>query len=429
MKRPPPSAGSHGKTRFQELSRSYDFGAGLRSIKNALSRSNNNSRDTLNKANSASISSSSLNGKNHAFGAGGHSLAKIGSHPGLNALERQQLQQQYGASGGLSGSGSGSRFPDIHNMVAQEHSIVWGQYSADDDGGYHDSSATLASNLARKSVSTNSLSGGKYSHHHQQSSAHQPDTPTDSIGDCLSPESPSMSREELMRRREMFAPAYTFGSEGSAATDSHSGTDLLFDARDHFFDMGNEKALETQLHDEEMDMYLSMEKEESPYVVDDYNSMNPAPYEPKVLYRHVLDSNIQKSAPMSEKEPVVRPSISIDRAVEETFDEKAAMKALEDVEEEEEESTHVLGNASPEWSQTIGAEQEQAVDRLSANAAIGATAVALGSSMQASGSVEFDPAEWEEDPRSTSTASLVASGGGGSKGGKKKNKSKKGRKH
>ncbi|KAF9370269.1 hypothetical protein CPC16_003820 [Podila verticillata] len=132
---------------------------------------------------------------------------------------------------------------------------------------------------------------------------------------------------------------------------------------------------------------------------------------------------------MSEKEPVVRPSISIDRAVEETFDEKAAMKALEDVEEEEEESTHVLGNASPEWSQTIGAEQEQAVDRLSANAAIGATAVALGSSMQASGSVEFDPAEWEEDPRSTSTASLVASGGGGSKGGKKKNKSKKGRKH
>jgi len=239
-----------------------------------------------------------------------------------------------------------------------------------------------------------------------------------------------MSREELMRRREMFAPAYTFGSEGSAATDSHSGTDLLFDARDHFLDMSNEKALETQLRDEEMDMYLSMEKEESPYVVDDYNSMNPAPYEPKILYRHVLDPNIQKSAPMSEKE-VVHPSISIDRsAVEETLDEKAAMKALEEEEEEEEEEegTHVLGNASPEWSQTIGNEQEQAVDRLSANAAIGATAVALGSSMQASRSVEFDPAEWEEDPRSTSMASLVASGGG-SKGGKKKNKSKKGRKH
>ncbi|KAF9372360.1 hypothetical protein CPB97_001320 [Podila verticillata] len=428
MKRPPPSAGSHGKTRFQELSRSYDFGAGLRSIKNALSRSNNNSRDTLHKATSASGSNSSFNGKNQAFGAGGHSLAKISSHPGLNVLDRQQLQQQYGASGGPSGSGSGSRFPDIHNLVAQEHSIVWGQYSADDDGVYHDASATLASNLARKSVSSNSLSGGKYSHHHQRSSAHQPDTPTDSIGDCLSPESPSMSREELMRRREMFAPAYTFGSEGSAATDSHSGTDLLFDARDHFFDVGNEKALETQLHDEEMDMYLSMEKEESPYAVDDYNSMNPAPYEPKVLYRHALDSNIQKSAPMSEKEPVVRPSISIDRAVEEIFDEKAAMKALEE-EEEEEEGTHVLGNASPEWSQTIGTEQEQAVDRLSANAAIGATAVALGSSMQASGSVEFDHAEWEEDPRSTSTASLATSGGGGSKGGKKKNKSKKGRKH
>ncbi|KAG0331893.1 hypothetical protein BG000_010509 [Podila horticola] len=429
MKRPPPSAGSHGKTRFQELSRSYDFGAGLRSIKNALSRSNNNSRDSaLDKATSVSGSNSSLSGKNQAFGAGGHSLAKIGSHPGLNVLERQQLQQQYGASGGSSSSGSVSRFPDIHNMVSQEHSIVWGQYSADDDGVYHDASATLASNLARKSASSNSLSGGKYSHHHQVSSGHQPDTPTDSIGDCLSPESPSMSREELMRRREMFAPAYTFGSEGSAATDSHSGTDLLFDARDNFFDIGNEKILEAQLHDEEMDMYLSMEKEESPYEVDDYNSMNPVPYEPKVMYRHVPDPNlIQKSAPFSEKESMVRPSISIDRAVDESFDEKAAMKTLD--EEEEGEGTHVLGNASPEWSQTIGAEQEQVVDRLSANAAIGATALALGSSMQTSGSTEFDPADWEEDPRSTSTASLETSAGGGSKGGKKKNKPKKGRKH
>ncbi|KAG0084111.1 hypothetical protein BGZ92_010184 [Podila epicladia] len=429
MKRPPPSAGSHGKTRFQELSRSYDFGAGFRSIKNALSRSNNNSRDALDKATSVSGSNNSL-GKNHAFGAGGHSLAKIGSHPGLNALERQQLQQQYGASGGPSGSGSGSRFPDIHNMVSQEHSIVWGQYSADDDGVYHDASTTLASNLARKSASSNSLSGGKYSHHHQQSSGHQqPGTPTDSIGDCLSPESPSMSREELMRRREMFAPAYTFGSESSAATDSHSGTDLLFDARDHFFDIGNEKTLDTQLHDEEMDMYLSMEKEESPYEVDDFNSMNPVPYEPKVMYRHLPDPNlIQKSAPMSEKESLVRPSISIGRTVEESFDEKAALKALD--EEEEGEGTHVLGNASPEWSQTIGAVQEQAVGRLSANAAIGATAVALGSSMQESGSTEFDPADWEEDLRSTSTTSLATSmGGGGNKGSKKKSKSKKGRKH
>ncbi|KAG0088773.1 hypothetical protein BGZ93_010248 [Podila epicladia] len=413
----------------RELSRSYDFGAGFRSIKNALSRSNNNSRDALDKATSVSGSNNSL-GKNHAFGAGGHSLAKIGSHPGLNALERQQLQQQYGASGGPSGSGSGSRFPDIHNMVSQEHSIVWGQYSADDDGVYHDASTTLASNLARKSASSNSLSGGKYSHHHQQSSGHQqPGTPTDSIGDCLSPESPSMSREELMRRREMFAPAYTFGSESSAATDSHSGTDLLFDARDHFFDIGNEKTLDTQLHDEEMDMYLSMEKEESPYEVDDFNSMNPVPYEPKVMYRHLPDPNlIQKSAPMSEKESLVRPSISIGRTVEESFDEKAALKALD--EEEEGEGTHVLGNASPEWSQTIGAVQEQAVGRLSANAAIGATAVALGSSMQESGSTEFDPADWEEDLRSTSTTSLATSmGGGGNKGSKKKSKSKKGRKH
>ncbi|KAF9425899.1 hypothetical protein BGZ94_007112 [Podila epigama] len=463
MKRPPPSAGSHGKTRFQELSRSYDFGAGLRSIKNALSRSNNNSRDgALDKASSSSASASGSNnalgndphGKsvNYAFGAGGHSLAKIGSHPGLNALERQQLQQQYGAN--TSGGPSSSRFPDIHSVHgSQEHSIVWGQYSADDDGSYHDAAATLATNLARKSASSNSLSGGKYSHHHQQSSGHQPGTPTDSIGDCLSPESPSMSREELMRRREMFAPAYTFGSENSAATDVHSGTDLLFDGRDHFFDIGNEKSMDAAMHDEEMDMYLSMEKEESPYMVDDYNSMNPAPYEPKVLYRHVPDPKlIQKSAPLSEKDAakaadaaaaaaVVRPSISIDRsAVQEEYDEKRGLAmsggdALDKVMEETEE-THVLGNASPEWNPApVGAGQEKAVERLSANAAIAAVSVSLGSQGLKSGSAEFDLPEWEEDQRSTSTGSLATStgggggGGNGNKGGKKKNKSKKGRKH
>ncbi|KAG0345077.1 hypothetical protein BG004_003975 [Podila humilis] len=462
MKRPPPSAGSHGKTRFQELSRSYDFGAGFRSMKNALSRSSNNSRDgALDKSASASASHGSLNGKNIAFGAGGHSIAKIGSHPGLNALDRQQLQQQYGSNmANSSGSGS-SRFPDVNTVnVLQEHSIVWGQYSADDNGVYHDAASTLATNLARKSASSNSLSGGKYSHHHQQSSGHQPGTPTDSIGDCLSPESPSMSREELMRRREMFAPAYTFGSEGSAATDSHSGTDLLFDGRDHFFDISNEKALDATLHDEEMDMYLSMEKEESPYDVDDYNSMNPAPYEPKVVYRHSQDpSLIQKSAPFSEKVEDgrgdmagVRPSISIDRSavVNQEFDEKKALQAADEKEEDAAiavqetgaEETHVLGNASPEWKPTpMTAQQVQAIDRLSANAALRATAAALGSQSRgvaplqaSSGSLEFDPAEWEEDPRSTSKASLANStgggnGGGGGKGGKKKNKAKKGRKH
>ncbi|KAF9136310.1 hypothetical protein BGW39_000026 [Mortierella sp. 14UC] len=263
LKRPTPSAGTFGKNRFQELSRSYDFGAGLRSIKNALIRSNNNSREGAHNRQDSSSggsgSTGSLSGRNSgqyssAFGAGGHSIAKIGSHPGLNALERQQLQAQFGSGVGSSSSSSAAanaaRFPDAPNLNApQEHSIVWGQYSANNEHDvYQDASSALASNLgaARKSGSTNPLtmlnSGGKYSHHHRQRSSdrhHPSGSPRDSIGDCLSPESPSMlTREELMRRRDLYSEGYTFAAEAaSIGDDAHSGTDLLFDAQDHLFDL------------------------------------------------------------------------------------------------------------------------------------------------------------------------------------------------
>ncbi|KAG0270544.1 hypothetical protein BGZ95_001641 [Linnemannia exigua] len=334
LKRPTPSAGSFGKNRFQELSRSYDFSAGLRSIKNALTRSNNNSKESaLNQQGSSSGgsgSTGSLSGRNSgqyssAFGAGGHSIPKIGSHPGLNALERQQLQAQFGSGVGLASSSSAAakaaRFPDVSNLGAtQEHSIVWGQYSANDEQDvYQDASSALASNLdaARKSGSTSSLtmlnSSGKYNHHHRQRSSdrhHPSGSPRDSIGDCLSPESPSMlTREELMRRRDLYSEGYTFAAEtASIGDDAHSGTDLLFDARDHLFDLaGSEKiaaAASAQLIDAEMDMYLEMEKEESPFMVDDYNSMNPSAYEPKVLTRQMIErrQSIQKTAAIREKE-------------------------------------------------------------------------------------------------------------------------------
>ncbi|KAF9433889.1 hypothetical protein BGZ76_008858 [Entomortierella beljakovae] len=352
MKRPPPSAGSYGKTRFQELSRSYDFGAGFRSIKNVLTRSNNNSREgALDKASGATGSSGSLGnqGVDYAFGSGGHSIAKIGSHPGLSVLERQQLQQQYGANSGS----STSRFPDMKSIsVSQEQSIVWGQYSADDDGVYQDATSAVVSNLARKSISSNSLSqmsAGKYSHHHHQSSGHQPDTPTDSIGDCLSPESPNMTRAGMMRHRALYSEGYTFDSEKSG----HS-TDLLFDARDNFLNFGVETVHETALRDEEMDMYLSMEKEESPFPLNDFNTMNPTPYEPKVLTRHVATAGmIQKTAVLSEKEHY--PSQPSSDRPDEEFDEKKAMEAENKViatsapvHLEVPEETHVLGCESPE---------------------------------------------------------------------------------
>ncbi|KAF9148245.1 hypothetical protein BG015_010021 [Linnemannia schmuckeri] len=420
LKRPTPSAGAVGKNRFQELSRSYDFGAGLRSIKNALTRSNNNSReDGLNHAGSRSVGS--LSGRNSgqytgAFGAGGHSIARIGSHPGLNALERQQLQAQFGSGvGGLSASSSAAaaaRFPDVHNVAAQDHSIVWGQYSANDEhDAYQDAGIALASNLgaARKSGSANSLSmlnsSGKYNHHHRQRSSDRQyqqqqriGSPRDSIGDCLSPESHSMpTREELMRRRDLHSEGYAFRSEtASVGDDAYSGTDLLFDGRNHFFDLaGSEKnaaGVSAQMIDEEMDMYLEMEKEESPFVVDDYNSMNPSPYEPKVLTRQMLErrQSIQKTAALREKEISEKAALNaeIDEVaavkaarsqakkdkrklaklakkqqkqqgatakVEEVFDEKQAMQTQDAaavvVDTEAEQATHVLGCDSPDWKQ------------------------------------------------------------------------------
>ncbi|KAG0286314.1 hypothetical protein BGZ96_009550 [Linnemannia gamsii] len=433
LKRPTPSAGSVGKNRFQELSRSYDFSAGLRSIKNALTRSNNNSREgALNQAAaSGSGSAGSLSGRNSgqyagAFGAGGHSIAKIGSHPGLNALERQQLQAQFGSGTGSSSTGAAARFPDASNVNAtQEHSIVWGQYSANDEHDvYQDANTALASNLgaARKSGSTNSLtmlnSGGKYSHHHRQRSSDRQQqqqqqqqragSPRDSIGDCLSPESPSMlTREELMRRRDLYSEGYAFTSETASIgeDDTHSGTNLLFDARDHFFDLagsGAEKiaaaaaaGVSAQMIDEEMDMYLEMEKEESPFAVDDYNSMNPLPYEPKVLTRQMLErrQSIQKTAALREKEISEKPSEKVavngagnneaaaklaksqskkdrrklakqskkqqlkqvsgtGKMEQEVFDEKRAMEAQEAAvvtDTEAEPQTHVLGCDSPDW--------------------------------------------------------------------------------
>jgi len=429
MKRPPPSAGSLGKTRFQELNRSYDFGAGFRSIKNALTRSTNTSRESaLDQASNSASSGSINNGKgvNYAFGAGGHSLAKIGSHPGLNALERQQLQQQYGAGPRSAGS-SGSRFPDMNTLtIPTEQTIVWGQYSANDDDEHQDAATAAASNLARKSASTNSLSllsGGKYSHHHQQSSGHQPDTPTDSIGDCLSPESPSVTREEMMRRRSLFAEGYAFGSEASVGDDANSGSDLLFDARDNFHDLGNEKAHDVSLRDEEMDMYLNMEKEESPYTVDDYNTMNPSPYEPKVVYRHTAaQGTIQKTARLDE------------------FDEKKAMMEAEQIEPEGEE-THVLGSASPEWSGSSKEQSDEAQAEIAPSESFGVVQTALAT-ISGPGGLEIarpntaevvDPNEWEEEPRSEAAAGAQSSGtlnqgqGGKKKG--SKSKTKKGRKH
>ncbi|KAF9111235.1 hypothetical protein BGX27_005211 [Mortierella sp. AM989] len=457
MKRPPPSAGSLGKTRFKELSRSYDFGAGFRTIKNALTRSNNNSREgALDKASgpSAAGSGSSLPGKsvNYAFGAGGHSIAKIGSHPGLNALERQRLQQQYSAGGGGS---SNSRFPDMNTLtINQEHSIIWGQYSADGDGTYQDAASAVASNLARKSVSSNSLSlisTGKYSHHHQQSSGHQPDTPTDSIGDYLSPESPSMTRADMMRRRALYSEGYTFGSEKSAGDDAHSGTDLLFDARDNFLDFGSEKVHEASLalEDDEMDMYLSMEKEESPYIMDDYNTMNPTPYEPKVLTRHVVDTSmIQKTADMSEKESYpLRPSL--DR-VDEEFDEKKALETENQAaaasvvtkQLEVPEETHVLGCASPEWTASENVGRAENVRQIPTTGAFSRVQAAISSFNDSNAKVAdesiadqpLDLREWEEGPSNDSTASLSQQSGSQQtqgQGKKKGNKSKakKGRKH
>ncbi|CAO3571916.1 unnamed protein product [Mortierella alpina] len=454
MKRPPPSAGSHGKTRFQELSRSYDFGA-FRTIRNALTRSNNTSRDSALDQASGSGSHSSLQGKSvpqQAFGVGGHSIAKIGSHPGLTVLERQQLQQQYGAGGAMSrtssASGSASRFSEMKTSLEglpQEHAIIWGQYSATDDTMYHqDAASAVASNLARRSGSSNSLSGSKYSHHHPTSSGYpHRDMDSDSIGDCLSPESPTMTREELMRRRDLFAEGYSFGSDGSGSDDVHSGTDLLFDARDHLFDLSVEK--EAVLRDEEMDMILSMEKEESPYMFDDFNTTNPNPYEPKVLNRHMVEHTlIQKSAVMAADDATMDEKKALEAEEKATAAAAATAVTVEDpvAADEDPEVTHVLGSDSPEWntnSHSSHVERDGLVEQVMAKDAFGQARSALGSLQRGIDNAGLiaadgvDPHEWEEEPRSSHTLATTVQGTGQGTGQSKKkgnkSKAKKGRKH
>ncbi|KAF9180106.1 hypothetical protein BGZ50_006453 [Haplosporangium sp. Z 11] len=444
MKRPPPSAGSHGKTRFQELSRSYDFGAGFRSIKNALTCSSNSSRESaLDQASGSSNagSNSSLNGKNinYAFGVGGHPIAKIGSHPGLSATERRQFQQHYSTSTGPSRSESRSdstfRFLEVSTMtMAQEHSIIWGQYSANEDDISQDAASALALNLARKSASSASLSllsGGKYSHHHQQSFGHLPDTPTDSIGDCLAPESPTLTREQMMRRRDLYAEGYIFEFTESAGDDAHSGADPLFDVCNHFFDLDSEKLHVAALHDEEMDMYLSMEKEDSPYVAADYNTMNPAPYEPKVLNRLMVECTtaaIQKTSVIDEKEMDEKKALQAE--------DKANAKAVE-THEIEVEVTHVLGDDSPEWNNPRNAEQDRSIEHVLSNDTFGQVRTAFGV-LNDRNSVDIvpiatevvDPHEREEGPRDVMTVSgIVQQSPGHGKEKSNKSKSKKDRRN
>ncbi|KAF9136309.1 hypothetical protein BGW39_000025 [Mortierella sp. 14UC] len=128
-----------------------------------------------------------------------------------------------------------------------------------------------------------------------------------------------------------------------------------------------------------MDMYLEMEKEESPFVVDDYNSMNPSPYEPKVLTRQMIErrQSIQKTAAIREKEISEKAAVVGDAAETESaaklakqakkqlkkagskeevaFDEMRALEAQDAAavavvtDTEAEQQTHVLGCDSPDW--------------------------------------------------------------------------------
>ncbi|KAG0262616.1 hypothetical protein DFQ27_002237 [Actinomortierella ambigua] len=318
MTRPPPSAGSLGKSRFQELNRSHDFGAGFRAIRQAFSRSRNASKEAGINHGPGAHSSASLHE------AGGASSAATAAHeslyPGTVPGSNYALGVHRGASGGGSSHTSGSTnatssvalgkqramgssprshrsdrlygstvdissssHHDIQSMAGpsttQEHAIIWGQYSAtDDDPSFDPTAQSLAAHLAKRSVSSNSLSllassglfggGGnatsKYTHHQPciapatsqaslsmvagqspYASSHAlnggggggggagvcPQSPADSIGNCLSPsDSPPMSREEHMRRQSLMNSQYAFDSDEA---DSYTSRDLLFDARDH----------------------------------------------------------------------------------------------------------------------------------------------------------------------------------------------------
>ncbi|KAF9975049.1 hypothetical protein BGZ73_001409 [Actinomortierella ambigua] len=422
MARPPPSAGSLGKSRFQELNRSYDFGAGLRSIRQAFSRSQNASKEAGLDYGQCTRSSASLHengssggmrdglypgvqpGTNYALGV--HRSGGSGNHGGATsavALGKQRAMDNphsRSGSGGDDNDGAlygSTSYRDIQSMAGpsttQEHTIVWGQYSAtDDDPNYDTASQSLAAHLAKRSVSSNTLSilnasalfgagasasastggGGnstsKYTHHQPclvSASSHTslsmvasghspfvaphatmnaggcPQSPADSIGNCLSPsDSPVMSREEHMRRQSLMANQYAFDSDEA---DSYSSRDLLFDAREHLpYDEKSGKPIASQDQakkhqhqqqqkkrpqsffgrlrskkskdqsvpemaghpagaattaaddDEEMDMYLRMEKEISPEeeaVFDVLQDDGSHPRDASLI--------IQKSAPLS----------------------------------------------------------------------------------------------------------------------------------
>lgn len=353
-KRPPPSAGSLGRKRYQILSRSYDLRAGIQSIKNALTRSNNNSHDSaLNQASSHSGTNPGFQtsmSADHVFGAGGHPIAKLGSHPGLNVSEKHQVQRQCNAGS------TRSKFPDrIITSGSQEQSIVWGRSTEDSQSRKSPSSASL------------SMLSGKYSHHHQQMPRQHYDIDSE-LGDYLAPESPSTTREEEMRRRSLLSGGYSFRREEFIVDDDHSGTNLLFDTSDC---SGSEMIHDTDLCEDEVNMYLSMEKEESPEILDTSKS---------VMFKS--DESIQKTAVLSEKDAYLTQP-SLDRK-DETIHENKALQVLKamDVEaaaapqldEPELETPHVLGSASPEGSprNIIDRERHQAVDNNRGQDTIGA---------------------------------------------------------
>ncbi|KAG0006898.1 hypothetical protein BGZ65_002205 [Modicella reniformis] len=264
----PPSMESLGKRRFQMLSRSYDFSAGVRSIRNALSRSNNNSRDnTLNQASEHPQRSYS----------GGFPIAKI-----------EQLQQQYSSEN--TGS-SGSIFPDKNSETfSQRPSIVWGFSTSD-----------------KRTKGSSMLSSGIYTHQSSRHGRHDTET------DYLSPESPS-GMHEAKTKRQLFGKDYHFDPENNQDEDSC---------------------------DEEMNMYLRIEKEESS---DDYSAIKSLPYRPMILRS---DDTIQKTATLSENEAYLSHP---------TFDHQDDFTYDNDL-----QTTHVLGSASPEGS-TRGS-IDQAVDQ------------------------------------------------------------------
>ncbi|KAG0230040.1 hypothetical protein BGW41_002628 [Actinomortierella wolfii] len=440
MARPPPSAGSLGKSRFQELNRSYDFSAGLRSIRQAFSRSQNASKEAGINYGQGTHSSGSLHeggggsssdaiypgmrpAPNYALGVHRSSGSTGGSGASAVALGKQRAiggdsPRSINNSGGFYGATATAGSSSHHNIqsmagpsTTQEHAIIWGQYTAtDDDPNLDSASQSLAAHLSKRSVSSNSLTlltssglfgGSKYTHHQPCTSAttahspyvpshasmgtgagtgNCPHSPTDSIGNCLSPsDSPSISREEHMRRQSLLASQYAFDSDEA---DSYSSRDMLFDAREHmdydektgtlrqhqqqrasgdqqqkeplqkstsFFDRLRAKKSKDQTvsnmdniatttaDDDEMDMYLRMEKEISPEEEAVFDVLKDDGFNPR-------DASliIQKSASLSRNE----------------IDEKSEIRALTAEEEKKENSDKNMTADYGEWNEKVGLEPE-----------------------------------------------------------------------